>query len=164
VAEYKEIKHNIYEWIKLFTTFTTIPAKKTINEDNNTFVTIEFGQFIDDGIIKDDVIKKEDGTLKYNILNKYKQKVELEFYGDGADYEALKVHMSISISSSIPFLKDIAVFSDGITNTTMAVGNDFEERCLLSLFVYFSIDSVSNDIDPIESIEFNGNIKGIIYE
>ena len=166
MQELEKIIDNIYEWVKVFTTFETVPANEITGEKHEEFVTIDFAGVIEDmGTIKDEnITKSDDDTFHYNTINKYKQKIELEFYGEGSNFEALKVQQSISISSTIPFLKNIAVQDNGITNTTVPLANGYEKRHLLSLFIYFSLTSKTPNLEIIESIEYSKNIKGVVYE
>jgi len=86
--------------------------------------------------------------------------VEIEFYGKDTDFLALKLMQSISKSSTINSLQILSIQDETMINTSIAYDDGFEERYLLSCFMYFSLES-SIELEIIDSINFNGKIKEI---
>jgi hypothetical protein len=164
MQEYKDIQNNVFDWIQTTSEFSEEDIFKkysNMGTDKKKFITVSFGSIEEVGIINNqEYTKKDDETLVGSIYHKYKQKLEIEFYGKDTDHIALKLMQSIAKSSTLEALEILSVQDEAMLNTTIPITDGFEERYLLSFFMYFGVSSTV-EVGIINSIEFNGKVRKI---
>jgi hypothetical protein len=157
--DYKTYKHNIYDWVKEVIDLPVFPFKKDVQIKDEKFIIIEFGTLSSIGYVKpNEYTKRDDGYLASSIATKYKQTVNIEFYGTDTDYDAIALKNSIYQSSTMQALNLISINNDEILNTSYAVAGDYEERYMLSFDMYFAL-SAEYSVESIDSIKVNGTVN-----
>lgn len=164
MKNYDDYIDSIYMWVKEISGFgdAVVPANQKLDEKYEEFISIECGDIIPNGTLKSQNKKNIDGEIYHSIKFRYKQTIEVEIYSEDAENKALQLEQSLQISSKKTHLKGIYIKQTANRNTTISIDGEYETRRLLSLLVYFTLDSQSNPCEPVESIKVTGKVKGYI--
>jgi len=161
LSSLEEYKRGIYSWVKDISQLKTVPANRGLKITDAKYITIDFGTLEEMGTERVSPEKSEvpiENVDETHIV-RYKQQVYIEFYGEETDADAIKLKQSILTSSYRSDLKYISIANSGISNNTVALEDKtYEERYLLSLLVYFSLQTKTT-LEVIETINYTGKVN-----